>query len=600
MVEEDIKEGNEGAPATGSPSPVDEGRDEIVGPDDEGAEVPVEDAVEKAVETPVEVPAEAPAQDPAEGHAEEAVAEATEAPNVTRSAAMMSVLVVVSRITGFLRTWGQAYALGVTALASCYTVANNMPNQLYELVMGGMIMTAFLPVYLSVKKKAGREGANAYASNLLSIVVLLMGVLTVLSFVFAGPIIWTQSFSASAEFDANLSVYLFRFFVVEVILYALSSIISGILNAERDYLWSNAAPIFNNVVCTASFLAFAALNDSNPGLALLCLAIGNPLGVLVQVVMQIPSLRRHNVRITPRIDLKDPALRDTLAIGVPTLIVTIISFPTVAVQTSCALQVTATGASVAYYSRLWYTLPYAVFAVPVTVAYFTELSSYMAEGDMASFKRCVTAGTNRIVFMLVPFALFLIVFAPYLITILAAGRFDAQGLDDTILYLRWLALALPFYGLNTYLQKICSSLRKMNFFTIATLVAAVVQIGFCFLTTDALGLAGVAGSSTLFFAASDLVLYLYLRRELGALGLKSMLRGFVLSLLFGVIGSLVAAGVLYGASYVLGPWNGTVVQSALLCVLAGIPAVLATYGLSYVFGVPEAKEFVGGLLRRGR
>ena len=557
---EGMKEEIEGAPATGSPSPVDEGRDEVVGPDDEVAE----------------------------------------APNVTRSAAMMSVLVVVSRITGFLRTWGQAYALGVTALASCYTVANNMPNQLYELVMGGMIMTAFLPVYLSVKKRAGREGANGYASNLLSIVVVLMGILTILSFIFAGPIIWTQSFSASAEFDAGLSVYLFRFFVVEIILYALSSIVSGILNAERDYLWSNAAPIFNNVVCTASFLAFAALNDSNPGLALLCLAIGNPLGVLVQVVMQLPSLKKHGVRITPRIDIKDPALRETLAIGVPTLVVTIISFPTVAVQTSCALQVTATGASVAYYSRLWYTLPYAVFAVPVTVAYFTELSSYMAEGDMASFKRCVTAGSNRIVFMLVPFALFLIVFAPYLITILAAGRFDAQGLEDTILYLRWLALALPFYGLNTYLQKICSSLRKMNFFTIATLVAAIVQIGFCFLTTDTLGLAGVAGSSTLFFAASDLVLYLYLRRELGALGLMSMLRGFLLSLLFGVIGSLVAVGVLYGASYVMGQWNGTMVQSALLCVLAGVPAVAATYGLSYAFGVPEAKEFVGGLLRRGR
>ena len=67
---------------------------------------------------------------------------------VGRSAAMMGVLVIISRITGFLRTWGQAYALGVTALASAYTVANNMPNQLYELVAGGIIITAFLPVYL--------------------------------------------------------------------------------------------------------------------------------------------------------------------------------------------------------------------------------------------------------------------------------------------------------------------------------------------------------------------------------------------------------------------------------------------------------------------
>ena len=167
---------------------------------------------------------------------------------VGRSAALMSVLVIISRITGFFRTWGQAYALGVTALASCYTVANNLPNQLYELVMGGMIMTAFLPVYMSVKKRLGRRGADEYASNLISIVTVILLVVTVLSWIFAGFIIWTQSFSANADFDADLSAYLFRFFVVEVVLYALDSLVSGVLNAERDYLWSNAAPIFNNIV----------------------------------------------------------------------------------------------------------------------------------------------------------------------------------------------------------------------------------------------------------------------------------------------------------------------------------------------------------------
>ena len=66
--------------------------------------------------------------------------------SVGKSAAMMSVLVIFSRITGFVRTWGQAFALGTTLLSSCYTVANNLPNQLYELVIGGMIITAFLPV----------------------------------------------------------------------------------------------------------------------------------------------------------------------------------------------------------------------------------------------------------------------------------------------------------------------------------------------------------------------------------------------------------------------------------------------------------------------
>ena len=115
----------------------------------------------------------------AANEAEEAIeidaAEEGEA-NVGRSAAMMSVLVIFSRITGFVRTWGQAFALGTTLLSSCYTVANNLPNQLYELVIGGMIITAFLPVYLDVKQRLGRKGANAYISNLLSLLLIVLGV----------------------------------------------------------------------------------------------------------------------------------------------------------------------------------------------------------------------------------------------------------------------------------------------------------------------------------------------------------------------------------------------------------------------------------------
>ncbi len=252
---------------------------------------------------------------------------------VGRSAAMMSALVILSRITGFFRTWGQAFALGVTVVSSCYTVANNLPNQLYELVMGGMLITAFLPVYLSVKHRAGREGANKYASNLVSLVVIIMGVVALVGFVFAAQVVWTQSFGATDEFNSDLATYFFRFFVIEVVLYALSSILSGVLNAERDYLWSNAAPIFNNFVCTASFFGYAALVNSYPDLAILCLAIGNPLGVAVQVLMQVPALRKHGIHIRPYVDLSDPALRETLSIGIPSLIVTFASFVTVSVQT---------------------------------------------------------------------------------------------------------------------------------------------------------------------------------------------------------------------------------------------------------------------------
>jgi putative peptidoglycan lipid II flippase len=520
---------------------------------------------------------------------------------VGRSAALMSVLVIISRLTGFLRTWGQAYALGVTVTASCYSVANNLPNQLYELVIGGMLVTAFLPVYQSVKKEKGTKGASDYTSNLVSIVLVLMGAVTVLGIIFAAQVVWTQSFSASADFDADLATYFFRFFVIEVVLYALSSIFSGVLNAERDYFWSSAAPIFNNFVTTASFLAYAFLVDTKPQLALVLLALGNPLGVAVQVIMQMPSLRKHGIRLRPHINLRDPALKDTLSIGIPSLIVMVCSFVTVSVMNSSALSVTAVGASVSYYARLWYTLPYAILAVPITTAMFTELSDDVARGDMDSYREGVTSGTAKIIFLMIPFMMYLMVFASPLITMLAAGKFSDADIAMTASYLRALAASLPVYGVCMYLQKVCSSLRRMGLFAVANVVAAGIQVAICLFATPIFGLDMVAYSSAFFFLAVDIVTFASLRSTLKRVGLGSITASIVRAALFGLAGAVAGAGVLILLSRVIGPIGQSISRAFIFTVAGGIPSVIVTFGIALVTHSPETdvvRNLVGRLLRR--
>ena len=542
--------------------------------------------------------AEAPAQE-----AEDADVDGREA-SVGRSAAMMSVLVILSRITGFVRTWGQIMTLGVTVTASCYTVANNLPNQLYELVMGGMLATAFLPVYLSVKAEKGRKGADAYASNLLTIVLAAMGALTLLGLVFAGQIVWTQSFDANADFDFDLSIYFFRFFAIEVALYALSSVVSGVLNAERDYLWSNAAPIFNNIVCTSSFFLYAYFVDTNPQLALLLLALGNPLGVAVQCICQLPSLRKHGIRLRPRIDLSDPALKETLSIGIPSLVVTICSFATVSVQTSSALSVTVAGSSIAYYTRIWYTLPYSIFAIPITTAMFTELSNYVSEGDMRSYARGISTGSSKISFMLIPFALYLAVFSRPLIALMAVGKLEPSDLALTADYLVVLAASLPMYGVCTYLQKVCSSLRRMNLYMAAIVVGSVLQVVFCKALTPLFGLMMVPLSSVFFFTVVDIVTFVSLRRQLGPLGLGKVALSCVRSAVLGAAGAAVGAAILVALPRLIGEMGSSSIKAFLYIVAGGIPAVIVTYGIAIALGFEEVATYrdlvarLGGRLRR--
>lgn len=510
-----------------------------------------------------------------------------------KSSNIVSILVIIGRITGFFRTSVQAWAIGALGLASAYTVANNLPNLLYELVMGGMLITSFLPVYMSVKSKRGKQAAADYASNLTSIVVLVMLVVLVLSLVFAAPIVWTQSAGATEGFDSELAIYFFRWFAIEVVLYALSSLISGVLNAERDYFASNVAPILNNVITIAGFLIYGFLvNDLGlpMGRAIVVLAIANPLGVAVQVLAQVPALMRHGVTLRPHINLHDPALGETLKIGLPTLVLMLISTPTAAVTSSCALSVTPAGASIAYYARVWYVLPFSIFAIPISVTMFTELSgSYMA-GKLDTFKGYLASGIRKIVFTLIPMTLYLIVFAPYLVAVFTAGSFSGEAAQQTATYLQCLALALPFYGLSSYLQKACSSMIKMNFYMVATIVATVLQIAMCVGLTPLWGLYVVPISSTFFYGSVVIVTLLYIRRELGSIGMKSIAATAVRAFMLGLLGSLVGILILVVLRRVVGPCQG-VLLGALYCVVGGIPSVLVTFGLAYAQGISEAPFF---------
>lgn len=516
---------------------------------------------------------------------------------VGRSAALMSVLVVVSRLTGFLRTWGQAYAIGVTVMASCYSIANNLPNQLYELVCAGMLTTAFLPVYMTVKKRAGTRGASEYTSNLVSIVLLLLGAVSILGFVFAAQMVYTQSFTATSDFDFDLTVYFFRFFVIEVVLYALSSIFSGVLNAERDYFWGQAAPIFNNFVTTASFFAYAFLADKNPELALVILALGNPLGVAIQVALQIPPMLRHGIRPRWRIDLSDPLLRETVKIGAPSLVVTLTSFATTSVQSTASLSVVATGASVTYYARLWYTLPYSILTVPISTAMFTELSDSWAREDLPTFRRGISTGMSQILFFMVPFMLYLVVFSVPLVSILAAGNFSTDAIEMTASYLAVYAISLPWYAVYMYLQKVASAMRRMALCAWASVLAAIVQIVTLLTLTPVFGLNFVAFSSTLFFLTLDVVMVASLRATLGRLGLAPVVSSLLKTALLGVAGAGVAALVLLGLGSLVGSCEGMTLRSLAYCLLGGIPALVVTFGGAFLLRLPEA-DVIRGIVRR--
>ncbi len=521
---------------------------------------------------------------------------------VGASAALISLCVIISRITGFARTWAMAFALGSTFVSSSYQVANNLPNMLYELVMGGMLVTAFLPVYMSIKKKLGQEAGNRYASNLLTIVVLLLGVVSALCIVFAAQVIYTQSFYSNQD-EMALSVFFFQFFAIQIVFYGASSIVSGLLNANREYFWSSFAPVFNNVIVIASFILYAVIAQHNQSLAFFAIAIGNPLGVFVQMAFQLPALKKVGIRLRPRIDWHDPALVDTLRLGAPAIFVTVCSFATVSAQNAASYVFADNGPSVIAYARLWFTFPYSFLAVPVTTSMFTELADMQADENIRGVVHGIIDGTRQILFLMIPMALYLIVFATPLVTLYHIGAFTADAIGQIASYLAVMAVALPFYGVNAYLNKIFSSIRRMGVFSVINFVAVMAQIAvtlgaaWAYQQGMPVTLDAIAASTIVSYVIGDVVAFAYLRRHYGPMGLGAVFVALGRGLLLGGLGAAAGWLVVLGLETAVAPLSGSVLQAFGYIVAGGLVALAVTFGPALKLNWPEA-SFIAGAVRK--
>ena len=210
--------------------------------------------------------------------------------SIIKNTGLITLCTLGSRVTGLLRTWAMAFALGNTLLTSAYQIAYNMPAMIYELAASGVLATAFLPLYLLMKEKEGNRGAYDFASNILSITIIALGILTLACSFFSPAVIETQTFTVDQGESKELAIFFFRIFAIQILLYGVGAVITGILNAERTYLMPSLAPVINNIVVTVVMFGFVPLSTWNQEVALWWLAIGTSAGVLCQFGVQIPAL----------------------------------------------------------------------------------------------------------------------------------------------------------------------------------------------------------------------------------------------------------------------------------------------------------------------
>ena len=530
-------------------------------------------------------------------------------PSIARSTALMSSLTMASRVTGFLRIWATAFALGATPLMAAYSVSNNIPNMLFELVAGGVISSLFIPTFLELKETHSEEDAWRFTSNVFNLAVLALGVVGLAGTIFPGPFVWTQTFRMTAAQSATVAGparFFFAFFALQVVLYGAGAIISALLNSQRKYFWPAVGPIFNNVVAIIVMLTFVALGgklrgaDLTAGIAPIVLAAGTTLAVLVMFAVQVPAVLKTGWRWSPGLGLKDPAVRRMLRLAVPTVLYVVTNVVAVSFRNASAWAVSDNGPSILTYAWIFYQLPYGIIAVALATAVFTELAEAAGRSDMGAFKATFSSGLRATGILMLPTSAVMIGLATPLVSLYRVGAFKKSDVPPVAGALRWWAAGLIFYALTIFLLRAFYSLMDTYTPMIVNLVLTiVVQIALYWILTTGIGpwhgigINGIPIADSVFYLCISVVLALLLRRRIGGFDARGVASTFVRMTVASVAGAVVA----YSVSFLLATMASGLLGAVVQVVVGGVLGLGVAMGLGRLLGVAEVSTATAALTR---
>lgn len=434
-------------------------------------------------------------------------------PDAAHSSVKMALATLASRLTGFLRTWSMAFALGSGTIASAYSIANNMPSFICDLIMGGILGAAFLPVYMQAKSAGGKAASNAYASSMLNWTVIILGAASVLCAVFAPQVIFTQTFTVgTADAVYEQSVWFFRIFSFQILFYGASGILSGLLNAERTFGLPALAPVANNLITCASFTAYAVLSSSSPGTALVALAVGTTLGVLAQAAMQLPMALKGGFEWSPTLRFQDGLLKETVKMSAATMIYIVGALAAASARNAFSLAAGPEGPAIVSYAWMWFQLPYGIVAVSVATAIFTEMGEAASNRDAKTFSKAFSTGMRWTIATMAPLSVLLALLAPDVSSLFQFGAFSADDAGYVGQVLRAWCVSLPFYAVVAFYYKAFASLHKMTLYAVPMLALNAVQCALYAVLSSPFGLIGITVADLVYYVLGTVVLTACLRK----------------------------------------------------------------------------------------
>jgi putative peptidoglycan lipid II flippase len=361
----------------------------------------------------------------------------------THSLALAAMIVAAgflgSRVLGLLRSVIIAHTYGTQPELDAYFVAFRLPDLVFQLLAGATLASAFIPTFAGVRTRDGEDAAWKLASSVLNLVLIATAVFAVVAFLLAPVLVpllapgLGEGTGREAELN-DLAVELTRVMLISPVLFAISGMFMGILNARRHFLTPALAPMFYN----AAIIVAALVSDDVHALAIAVVA-----GAALHLAVQLPDLKAAGMAYSLVARWKDAAVREVGALMAPRVIglaATQINFYFIAIYFASRLGEGAISA--VSFAWLIVMTPLGVIGMAISTAAFPTLAEHAANDDerLAPTLR----GTLRLIlFLSLPASAGLMLLAkPLIVVALQRGAFDVSSTDLTSQALLFYAVAV--------------------------------------------------------------------------------------------------------------------------------------------------------------
>lgn len=443
-----------------------------------------------------------------------------EAGQVTRSAGVVGLAVMGSRVLGLVREQVFAGFFGASREYDAFLTAFRIPNLLRDLLAEGALSAAFVTTFSQTLTKAGDKEAWRLANLVLNALTVVLAAITLLGIVFTPQLVdliapGFKQYAGKTELTIVLTRLMFPF----IILVAIAAVAMGILNTKDRFGIPASASSFFNLGSIIVGLACAYWLDPQFGpRAMMGMAIGTLVGGALQFLIQVPSLYQVGFRYQSAISFTDPGVRRVVSLMGPAVIGAAAVQVNVFVNNRFASPIEGAVSWLNYAFRLM-QFPIGVFGVAISMATLPSISRAAARSDVGQFRETLASSLGLVFFLCVPSACGLVILAePIIGLIYERGDFSPFDTHQTAAALAFYALGLAGYAAIKVLAPAFYALDDARTPMLVSLASIVTNYLLNWWLVSRLGHRGLALSTSCVAGLNFIVLFLLMRRRLRRVG----------------------------------------------------------------------------------